>query len=66
MEVLLFLARRAGQVVAREELLDAMWPGVSVAEEGLTRCIADIRQAFERLARPARRTWKRWPSAATG
>ena len=46
MEVLLFLARRAGQVVARVELLDAMWPGVSVAEEGLTRCIADIRQAF--------------------
>jgi non-specific serine/threonine protein kinase len=46
MEVLLFLARRAGQVVPRGELLDAAWPGVSVAEEGLTRCIADIRQAF--------------------
>jgi TolB-like protein len=46
MEILLFLARRAGQVVSRAELLDAMWPGVSVAEEGLTRCITDIRQAF--------------------
>jgi DNA-binding winged helix-turn-helix (wHTH) protein len=46
MEVLLFLARRAGQVVSRAELLDATWPGVSVAEEGLTRCITDIRQAF--------------------
>ena len=46
MEVLLFLARHAGQVVARAELLETMWPGVSVAEEGLTRCIADIRQAF--------------------
>ena len=53
MEVLLFLARRAGQVVARAELLDAMWPGVSVAEEGLTRCIADVRAGVRRLARPA-------------
>ncbi|HEX9189162.1 MAG TPA: winged helix-turn-helix domain-containing protein [Vicinamibacteria bacterium] len=47
MEVLLFLARRPGRVATREELLDAVWPGVSVAEEGLTRCIADIREAFE-------------------
>jgi TolB-like protein/DNA-binding winged helix-turn-helix (wHTH) protein/Flp pilus assembly protein TadD len=46
MEVLLFLAGRAGQVVSRTELLDAIWPGLSVAEEGLTRCIADVRQAF--------------------
>lgn len=46
MELLLLLSRRAGQVVARGELLDALWPGVSVAEEGLTRCIADIRQAL--------------------
>jgi TolB-like protein/Flp pilus assembly protein TadD len=47
MEVLLFLARRPGSVASREELLDAVWPGVNVAEEGLTRCIADIREAFE-------------------
>jgi TolB-like protein len=47
MEVLLFLAKRPGQVATRAELLDAVWPGVSVAEEGLTRCIADIREALE-------------------
>src|SRR5512147_477529 len=47
MEVLLFLSRRPGRVATREELLDAVWPGLSVAEEGLTRCIADIREAFE-------------------
>jgi TolB-like protein/Flp pilus assembly protein TadD len=47
MEVLVFLARRPGQVATRAELLDAVWPGVNVAEEGLTRCITDIREAFE-------------------
>ena len=46
MDVLVFLARRAGHVSTRAELLNAVWPGVSVAEEGLTRCIADIREAF--------------------
>jgi len=50
MEILLALARRAGQVVGRGELLDSAWPGVNVAEEGLTRCIADIRQAFDDVA----------------
>ena len=47
MEVLVFLARRPGQVATRSELLEAVWPGVNVAEEGLTRCVADIREAFE-------------------
>lgn len=47
MEVLVFLARHAGQVVARAELLDAVWPGVCIAEEGLTQCVADIREAFD-------------------
>lgn len=47
MEVLVVLARRPGQVASRSELLEAVWPGVNVAEEGLTRCVADIREAFE-------------------
>ena len=47
MEILVFLARHAGQVVTRAELLDAVWPEVSIAEEGLTQCVADIREAFE-------------------
>jgi len=47
MDVLVFLAKHAGEVATRAELLDAAWPGVNVAEEGLTRCIADIREAFE-------------------
>jgi TolB-like protein/Flp pilus assembly protein TadD len=54
MAVLLFLAGRPRRVATREELLDAVWPGLSVAEEGLTRCIADIREAFgDSAQRPA-------------
>ncbi len=46
MEVLAFLAARPGRVATREEVLSAVWPGISVAEEGLTQCIADIREAL--------------------
>jgi eukaryotic-like serine/threonine-protein kinase len=46
MEVLAFLAARPGRVATRDELLSAVWPGVNVAEEGLTRCIAEIREAL--------------------
>ena len=33
MEVLVFLAARAGQVVSREALLSAVWPGTVVGDE---------------------------------
>ena len=46
MEVLALLAAQPGQVATRDELLAAVWPGVSVAEEGLTQCIAEIREAL--------------------
>ena len=46
MEVLAFLAARPGRVATRDEVLSAVWPGVSVAEEGLTQCIAEIREAL--------------------
>ena len=46
MEVLAFLAVRPGRVATRDEVLSAVWPGVSVAEEGLTQCIAEIREAL--------------------
>ena len=51
MEVLALLAARPGQVTTRDELLAAVWPGVSVAEEGLTQCIAEIREALGDNAR---------------
>jgi DNA-binding winged helix-turn-helix (wHTH) protein/TolB-like protein/Tfp pilus assembly protein PilF len=46
MEVLTVLAGRAGQVVSREELLAAVWPGVVVGDEALTQTIIKLRRAL--------------------
>lgn len=45
-EVLQYLVRNAGLMVTREELLSAVWPGVTVTEESLTQCVSEIRQAL--------------------
>lgn len=44
--VLLHLAERGGEVVARDDLIEAVWPGVYVTENSLTQCVADIRRAL--------------------
>ena len=46
MQVLAVLAERAGQVVSREELLAAVWPGVVVGDEALTQSIIKLRRAL--------------------
>jgi adenylate cyclase len=45
-EVLAFLAARRGEVVAREELLLAVWPGVVVGDDALTQAIIKLRKAL--------------------
>jgi TolB-like protein/DNA-binding winged helix-turn-helix (wHTH) protein/Flp pilus assembly protein TadD len=45
-DLLAWLARRAGQVVTKDELLGGVWPGVVVTEESLSRCVSDIRAAL--------------------
>lgn len=45
-EVLACLARRAGQVVSREELLAAAWPDVVVGDDALTQAIIKLRKAL--------------------
>jgi DNA-binding winged helix-turn-helix (wHTH) protein len=45
-QVLRHLAERAGTVVPRHDLIEAIWPGVYVTENGLTQCVADIRRAL--------------------
>lgn len=45
-EVLACLARRAGEVVSREELLAAVWPGVVVGDDALTQAIIKLRKAL--------------------
>ena len=45
-EVLRYLVEHAGRVVNKEELLDAVWPDVTVGDELLTQCIRDARRAL--------------------
>ena len=35
-----------GRLLGREELLDALWPGVIVSDDSLTQCIVDLRHAL--------------------
>jgi len=46
-EVLCYLVVNAGRLVTKEELLQAIWPNVTVSDESLTRCISDIRHALQ-------------------
>jgi TolB-like protein/DNA-binding winged helix-turn-helix (wHTH) protein/Flp pilus assembly protein TadD len=45
-DLLACLASNAGRVVTKDELMSAVWPGVVVTDESLTRCVSDIRQAI--------------------
>jgi DNA-binding winged helix-turn-helix (wHTH) protein/formylglycine-generating enzyme required for sulfatase activity len=44
MDILVFLARRAGDVVSAQELLDTFWQRRSVGDDAVHRRIADIRR----------------------
>ena len=46
-DVLLYLARHPGRVVAKDELIEALWPGIFVTDNSLVQCISDIRAALE-------------------
>lgn len=41
------LARRSGRVVSKDELLDAVWPGLSVTDDSRTQAIHDIRRSLD-------------------
>lgn len=45
-DVLAYLLGAGARVVGKDELLQALWPGVVVTEESLTRCVSDIRHAL--------------------
>ncbi len=46
-ELLNHLAFRSGEVVSRAELLDAVWPDVTVGEEVITNAVAKLRGALK-------------------
>ena len=49
MEVLAVLSGHPGRVVSRDELLDAVWPGVVVTEHTLSRCIYQLRTELGKI-----------------
>lgn len=51
MALLAHLAGLPGKVVSRDELLDAVWPGVVVGDNTLTQAIAKLRKALGDTAR---------------
>jgi DNA-binding winged helix-turn-helix (wHTH) protein len=46
MDVLVFLAEHAGQVVSKNDITDAVWPDLFITESVITRSIAGLRRAF--------------------
>jgi DNA-binding winged helix-turn-helix (wHTH) protein len=50
-DVLACLARRPGAVISKDELLSTVWSDRFVAESGIARCIAELRQAMADDAR---------------
>jgi DNA-binding winged helix-turn-helix (wHTH) protein/TolB-like protein/Tfp pilus assembly protein PilF len=46
MTVLGYLAQRPGEVVSREALLSAVWPGVVVGDDSLTQAVIKLRKAL--------------------
>jgi TolB-like protein len=46
LELLRLLLDNPGRVVARGEILDAVWPGVFVTDDSITQCVVEIRKAM--------------------
>ena len=57
-EVLRFMIENAGRLVSRDDVLSAVWPGVTVTEDSLTQCVSEVRQA---LGDPGQRILKTVP-----
>jgi TolB-like protein/Tfp pilus assembly protein PilF len=46
-QVLEYLVENAGRLVAKEELIKAVWPHVVVTDESVTRCVSEVRSALD-------------------
>src|SRR5262245_54795829 len=44
--LLLYLAERPGVLITRDELMDALWSGIAVTPDALTKSISELRQAL--------------------
>lgn len=46
MDLLFTLAERPGEVLSREELMRAVWPGITVGEDALAQCVFKLRKVL--------------------
>jgi len=44
--LLCVLARHAGRIVTKDQLFDAVWPGLVVTDDSLTKAVSDLRAVF--------------------
>lgn len=54
MEVLVCLAGQPGETLAKEKLLQTVWPDTFVTDDVLTRCISELRHVFKDDPKEAR------------
>ncbi|MCH7821962.1 MAG: winged helix-turn-helix domain-containing protein [Proteobacteria bacterium] len=47
MAVFVFLADANGELVTRDEIMDAVWPGMEVTDDVLTQSIVELRKVFD-------------------
>ncbi len=47
MTLLVYLAQNAGSTISREQLFEAIWPGVVVSDDTLTQAVTKLRKAFK-------------------
>jgi adenylate cyclase len=57
-ELLNYLVTNAGRLIAKHELVNAVWPNVIVSDDSLAQCVSDVRHA---LNDPDRRIIKTVP-----
>jgi adenylate cyclase len=57
--LLQFLVEHAGRLVPREAIMEALWPNTFVADDNISQCIHDIRQALGTEAHSLLRTLPR-------
>jgi DNA-binding winged helix-turn-helix (wHTH) protein/TolB-like protein/Tfp pilus assembly protein PilF len=54
MALLLYLAQHAGRTVTRDQLFEALWPGLVVSDDTLTQAVIKLRKALGDSAKEAR------------
>ncbi len=55
-EVLRYLVEHPCRVVSKQELLDAVWPDVTVGDNSLTQCVTEIRRVLGPVSRDILKT----------